>query len=67
MPFVASFAVLDGLLIVPVGTMGSFEAGIYTFEAVREIMDCVQSQGLGGRAPRLRRCILLGSFSDLGF
>ena len=67
MPFVASFAVLDGLLIVPVGTMGSFEAGVNTFKAVREIMGCVQSQGLGARAPRLRRCILLGSFSDLGF
>ena len=62
LPFVAGFAVLKGLLIVPLGTMGSFEAVVNPFKAVGELMDCVQSQQLGARAPRLPRCILLGGF-----
>ena len=35
MPFVAAFAVLKGLLIVPVGTMGPFWPGDSPLQAVR--------------------------------
>ena len=64
MPFVGGFAVLGGLLMVPVGTTSSFWAGVSPFRAVGELVGCVQSRELGTRPPRLPRFILLGSFSD---
>ena len=42
MPFVAAFAVLKGLLIVPVGTMGPFWPGDSPLQAVRG------GRGVGG-------------------
>ena len=53
-----------GLLMVPVGTTGSFRPGVSFFRAVGELMGCVESRELGRGAPHLPRFILLGSFSD---
>ena len=61
---VYGFAVLKGLLIVPVGTMGFFGPGVNPYKTVNELMGCFQGRELRGtRAPRLPRFILLGSFS----
>ena len=61
---VYGFAVLKGLLIVPVGTMGFFWPGVNPYKTVNELMGCFQGRELRGtRAPRLPRFILLGSFS----
>ena len=46
MPYVTSFAVLKGLLIVPVGAMGSFWPGANTFKGVGRY-GCVQGRELG--------------------
>ena len=48
MPFVSSFAVLKGLLIVPVGAMGSFWPGVNTFKGGGGV-GCVQGRELDVR------------------
>ena len=44
LPYVSSFAVLKGLLIVPVGAMGSFWPGVNTFKGVGRCGLCPRSR-----------------------
>ena len=66
LPFVAAFAVLRGLLMVPVGTMGPFWPGDSPFRALcmcmRGSLWAVSKIESSVRAPRLLRFILLGSW-----
>ena len=57
LPFVAAFAVLKGLLIVPVGTMGPFWPGDRPLRAVRGVEGWV---GSGGREGEFRWCFTCG-------
>ena len=44
------FAALGGLLVVPVGAVGSFKPGVNPFRAVGGLVGCVRSRWLGARA-----------------
>ena len=50
LPFLAAFALLRGLLMVPVGSMGPFWPGDRPFQAVGELLGYVQNRELSPRA-----------------